>query len=628
MPAKPVFHRVPLMAAPFAPLPTANIRPAGWLRAQLVLQSDAMRDALANRWPDLTDADAWRPPAAEEWPRDIALLAAVLPLGYLLDDAVWTQAARRRLEWAMQTQAEDGCFAPAGEDGEAWCARAALMQLLSQYYTETANKQALVHMLRYAKYAWEKMTEQPLEATASARAGELLLPVLWLYRVTEKKFLLELAKALKAQSVDWTSFCHTMPVKTPMQKQLPWQEMQAGLAAEGGDAGQQYTRLYQQTQALNLATGLKTPGLIAQWSGGIKHAEAFNVGYAKLMRYHGLANGIFSGDELLSGASPAQGTSCAAIAELMTTLEVLLAAQGESTYGDLLERLAYNALPAAYAADMRTRQRLQQPNQINLGAAKHGWYNAQPDAAAFAPDGRPPEDAALHHGFPRFAASLWMATQAGGLAAMAYAPCTVRARVGGATIRIDEETAYPYDGAVTLRVHARGAVRFPLHLRIPDWAQGAELSVNGEAVDCAPGTFAVLEREWQQGDVVCLTLPMRVALSTWYHGSGALSRGPLLLAHAPEKPGLHEWSAERWAYALLPQEETCVHYDPAQVAPFGQGRPLAVEVQAVPLPEWHAKDGDAEAPPIAPIVERGKAVTLPLVPYGSTMLRISQFPIA
>ena len=68
--------------------------------------------------------------------------------------------------------------------------------------------------------------------------------------------------------------------------------------------------------------------------------------------------------------------------------------------------------------------------------------------------------------------------------------------------------------------------------------------------------------------------------------------------------------------------------DPAQAAPFGHGAPLVAEVQAVLLPAWQAEDGSAGDPPIAPSVDAAQAVTLPLVPYGSTALRVCQFPIA
>jgi len=563
------------MDVPFAPLPLGAIRPEGWLRAQLVLQAENLGDALP--------------------------LAAALPLGYLLGDDQWIDASHKRIEKAMETQREDGCLPPMEDSDEAWCARAGLMQVLQQYYVATADKRALAHMLRYCKYAWERLKEQPLGPKAAARAGELLQPALWLYRVTEKRFLLELAHVLRAQCVDWTAFCHTTPYKKP----LSWEAIREGML----DGDPYHTQVYQQTHAMNLAMGLKTPGLIAQFTGGIKHTEAFDIGYAKLMRHHGFPNGLFSGDDLLSGASPSRGTMSGAVGALMSTLESLLISLGTASHGDVLEKLAFNALPAAYTTDMRAWQRLQRPNQIDA------------DRIAFSSDLADADLTSLHHGFPRFAASLWMASKDGGLAAMSYAPCSVRARTAGGAVRIDVQSAYPFDGSVALHVHVRQEAAFPLHLRIPGWAQGATLAVGEERFDCKPNSFVVLNRTWRPGDTVTLHLPMEVVQSEWYYRTVALSRGPLLLAHAIDA-GLP------WAYALLPNQACTVQYDPAQAASFGYGSPLIVEAKAVLLPGWKAKQGVAEAPPIAPEVDAAQAISLPLIPYGSTILRVCQFPMA
>lgn len=626
MPAKPLFHRTPLMAHPYSTLPLTAIRPAGWLHAQLALQADALREVLAQRWPDVADAKApMQEPA--DWPCDIALLGAVLPLAYLLEDDLLLAAAQKRIHWALAQQNESGCIPPHDDGDEAWCSRAAFMQLLMRYYTVTADKQLLVYMLRYAKHALERIGRQPLQDWALARAGELLMPVLWLYEVTGKEFLLELARALQAQGIDWTAFCHTMPYRTSMDKQIQWRKLHGAMKRGSDDSIAFHRRLFQQTHAANIALGLKMPALIAHWTGGIKHAEAFDHGYAKLMRAHGLAPGLFSGDDLLGGALPARGILCEAISGLMASLETLLALQGKAAHGDLLERLAYNALPAAYSDDMCARQRVQQPNQVSVQPALRNWYNAEPDANCFLPlgNGEDANSAVLHHGFPQFAASMWMATADGGLAAVAYAPCTVRARAGETAVRIDVETAYPYEETVSLRISTRVPSRFPLHLRIPAWAKGAELVVAGEPVACAPGGFAVIDREWTPGDTVSMRFPLRVERSAWYHGSVAVERGPLLLAYAPETKESEEWV---WAYALRSGGEDTVQYNPAQVGAFGQGVPLSVEVDAMPVPTWGLKQYSADSPPMTIHAEGAEAVRIRLVPYGGTSLRICQFPIA
>jgi hypothetical protein len=56
--------------------------------------------------------------------------------------------------------------------------------------------------------------------------------------------------------------------------------------------------------------------------------------------------------------------------------------------------------------------------------------------------------------------------------------------------------------------------KFTLHLRIPAWAEGARLAVNGVALPPPrPGTYAAIERTWKRGDVVQLTLPIAPRLT-------------------------------------------------------------------------------------------------------------------
>jgi DUF1680 family protein len=56
-------------------------------------------------------------------------------------------------------------------------------------------------------------------------------------------------------------------------------------------------------------------------------------------------------------------------------------------------------------------------------------------------------------------------------------------------------------------VRKPGSGRFAMKLRIPAWAKGATLAVNGEQRPATPGTLATLSRTWKAGDVVDLVLP-------------------------------------------------------------------------------------------------------------------------
>jgi DUF1680 family protein len=95
-------------------------------------------------------------------------------------------------------------------------------------------------------------------------------------------------------------------------------------------------------------------------------------------------------------------------------------------------------------------------------------------------------------------------------------------------VTISQETQYPWDGQVKITVSPEKASSFALRLRIPGWVQNqpvpgdlysyisAEVSpylvtVNGEKVLFKEENgYAVISREWKQGDEVNYSLPMNI----------------------------------------------------------------------------------------------------------------------
>ena len=135
-------------------------------------------------------------------------------------------------------------------------------------------------------------------------------------------------------------------------------------------------------------------------------------------------------------------------------------------------------------------------------------------------------------GWPKFAQNSWAATNDGGLAVVAYAPTTVTAKVGagaGSPVSWTQNTDYPFDDTVTLTLQSAGAARFPLKLRVPGWCEGAEIKVNGGAQPAPKaGTFATINREWRNGDVVTARFPMTPRTIPGVNNSVSIRRGALI----------------------------------------------------------------------------------------------------
>jgi len=84
----------------------------------------------------------------------------------------------------------------------------------------------------------------------------------------------------------------------------------------------------------------------------------------------------------------------------------------------------------------------------------------------------------------------------------------------GSKVRLVEETNYPWNGNVNLTIKETSAKPYSLFLRIPGWAEGAKVLVNGKASEAkvAAGSYAELNRKWRAGDRVELVLPMEAKL--------------------------------------------------------------------------------------------------------------------
>jgi DUF1680 family protein len=107
---------------------------------------------------------------------------------------------------------------------------------------------------------------------------------------------------------------------------------------------------------------------------------------------------------------------------------------------------------------------------------------------------------------------------------------------GGEEIRLAQQTQYPWEGRVTITIEKAPPKELALMLRIPGWAQGAKVRVNGGTpkVEIKPLSYARLQRRFVPGDKVELDLPMEVVLLEAHplveenRNHAAVMRGPIV----------------------------------------------------------------------------------------------------
>ena len=615
-------NRAPLQPNAYNQLPLGSVMPQGWLLDQLKLQAAGLSGHLDEFWPDLGPNTAWLGGSGEGWERGPYFLDGLVPLAYLTKDPALIAKVKKWMDWTLDHQSPEGWIGPAKNTD--WWPNYVMLKALMQYQEASGDPRVVPVMQKYFAYQLAHMDERPLKEWAIFRWHDEVLSVLWLYNRHPDPKLLELARKLHQQGHDWEAQFSNFKTTERVPRN------QTNLSTHG----------------VNNAMAMKAAAVWWLVTGDPGDRAALYKMLDALDRYHGQPNGIFSADEHYAGRDPSQGTELCAVVEAMFSLEQDLSILGDAAFGDRLEKIAYNALPATLSPDLWAHQYDQQANQIMCSISNHHWATNGPESNIF---GLEPNfgccTANMHQGWPKLAASLWMATPDDGLAAAVYGPSEVSTTVrGGVSVRIEEQTGYPFRETVSLTVRPQRAASFPLALRIPAWAVGAGVTVNGTPVaGVKPGEFLRIDRQWQPGDRVELRFPMAVRLSTWYNNSTAVERGPLVYSlrvgenwHKIKQTGpAADWEVyptSPWNYGLVvdpknPAVAFTVKERPLARQPYtAMDAPVEITVKARRVPQWTLVDDSPGPLPVSPVTSRRPEETVTLVPYGAARLRITAFP--
>ncbi|MGD2294664.1 MAG: glycoside hydrolase family 127 protein [Candidatus Aminicenantes bacterium] len=254
----------------------------------------------------------------------------------------------------------------------------------------------------------------------------------------------------------------------------------------------------------------------------------------------------FGGDYNLPNAT-AYAETCAAIGNALWNQRMFLL-NGDAKYADVLERVLYNGLISGVAL---SGDLFFYPNPLeSFGQHKRSpWF-----ACACCPGN-------ISRFMPSVPGYVY-ALREDVLYVNLFVDSNVQVKLKGQDIQIDQETEYPWDGKIKIKVNPDSPARFAVYVRIPGWAQNQPvpsdlyrymnpasneviLKVNGEEADLyLEKGYARIRRRWKKGDTVELGLPMPVRRVLSHPelkenaGKAALERGPIVYcAEWPDNQG-------------------------------------------------------------------------------------------
>jgi hypothetical protein len=625
-------NQAPLVNTPFIKLPIGSIEPAGWVRKQLELQADGYFGHLGeisqflikenNSWlsTDGSGDHGW-----EELPY---WLKGYSNLAYLLGREDMLKETQLWIEAVLGSQKDDGWFGP-DQDRTGAATRLkgredlwpnmVMLFILQDYYSYAKDERVISLMTNYFNYLQTIPEEKFLVGYWPAnRGGDLLYSVYWLYNRTGDESLLELAHKVHKKSVNWTD----------------------GIA---------------NWHNVNMSQSFGQPGTYYMQTQETKHLEAANRNFNEIRELYGqVPGGMFGSDENCREGyiDPRQAVETCGMVEMMLSTEILFTITGNPVWAERCEDVAFNSYPAALTADMKALRYLQSPNMVQSDKVSKspGIQNGGP-MFQMNPNRHRCCQHNQGHGWPYFAEHLWLATADNGLAVAFYSENKVTAMVGkGIEVSISEQTNYPFEEQIEFSIEPSNKVRFPLYFRVPSWCEKPVVSINGEEADYGElAGYIRIEKTWEAGDKVSLSLPMKLNLRIWEANKNSVSidYGPLTFSLKIEEDyvqdgGTEEWPAweiypaSPWNYALvlngtdpLQSFELIKRDYPASDMPFThEGAPIMLKAKGKIIPDWGMDENNLiQELPDNPVVTEETTDEIILIPMGAARLRISSFPV-
>ncbi len=420
-----------------------------------------------------------------------------------------------------------------------------LMTSACIHYRVTGKTNFLDIAIKHADYLYQLFQPQPDELKRFGFNQTQITGLVELYRTTKDRRYLELAEIfinMRGKSmIKADESTKGYPIGDMVQERVP-------LRKETEAVGHAVLALYYYAGAADVYAETGEQALIDAldrlWD-NVVNKKMYITGavgqthYGASSRRDKIEEGFI--DEYMMPNLTAYNETCANICNSMFSHR-MLGVKGESKYADIMELVLYNSALSGISLEGKDYFYGNPLRKVH-GAIDYESMNTEsaerePYLNCFC---CPPNLVRTIAKSPGWAYS----KSANGISVNLYGGNVLETELlDGSKIKLKQDTDYPWDGAVKITIEECKDSPFEMILRVPVWAEGMKIMVNGEVeVEAVPGTFAKIERGWKKGDEISIDMPMDITFVEGHprieevRNQVAIKRGPVVYCiESPDLP--------------------------------------------------------------------------------------------
>lgn len=504
--------------------PLGDIHPLGFLKEQMLRGKEGMAGHLYELEPGMINdpyinksfIKAWEGGDQSGWGAEISgnYWSGYIQFAFTLGDADMIKKATEWVDTMLKKQKDDGYLgtyyeedARIYEDFNAW-GTACMMRGLIAFYEVTGREDVLNALHRCLLWFCDKWSGDNKTTYAGAFIIE---PSIAVYKLTGDERLLSFAE-------EYTQYLCDHDIFKTSYKAMLNEEFR-----------------YNSNHTAGLGSQIRLPALVYSVTGKEDYLRATERRIQQVLDHSThITGGPVSISEFLGPVSATAESEYCNFAVFNSSYSYMSCITGNAKYGDLMERMFYNAAQGARKKDEKAIAYLSAPNQVYAtDESSNAMTNMQVYAPCYPIACCPVNSVVV---VPEFIRGMLLHDKDDNVYVMVYGPCEIEN--DKVSLRID--TLYPFRDNVAVEIRRDG--EYAINLRIPEWSKGYTVKVNRETVNAnEKDNFAEIRRSWKAGDIIEIEFVAEVEVVKIDDSDAgkkypiAIKRGALVYSFKPEE---------------------------------------------------------------------------------------------